>query len=179
MCSHRHCQLILQQSRLVFIFVNAPLHLLIPRPVSLLKYSSNPSRVCNSNSQLGLLSQHGRLNYISLVYTCSEGRRDNQLRIEQAAFALGLSYWWLSCYCPLVVSFCLLGKLSSAGDHRELIWLKWSCVLLEVSLKAAIASISKLLIEVTLLHIKMYQKRWTKATGWLPVSHLSLSSQAL
>lgn len=32
MCSHRHSQLILQQSRLVFIFVNAPLHLFIPRP---------------------------------------------------------------------------------------------------------------------------------------------------
>lgn len=62
MCSHRHSQLILQQSRLVFIFVNAPLHILLPRPGSLQKDSYNPSKVCNTNSQLGLLRQVGRLN---------------------------------------------------------------------------------------------------------------------
>lgn len=44
-----------------------------------------------------------------------------------------------------------------------------------MSLKAATASISKLLIEVTLLNIKMYQRRWTKAVGWLQEPHRSLA----
>lgn len=44
-----------------------------------------------------------------------------------------------------------------------------------MSPKAATASISKLLIEVTLLNIKMYQKRGTKAVAWLQVSHCSLA----
>lgn len=72
-CSHRHSQLMLQQSRYIFIFVNALLHLLIPRPGSLLKDSYNPTTVCKSNSQFCLLSQGGRLSqsawFIPMVKT--------------------------------------------------------------------------------------------------------------